>query len=83
MALAEARPEGLREALVELARSEERARALGLVSILPELLELRAEIAHRLGDEAARQAALRETRAVYAGMGAPLQMERIDTLLGD
>jgi class 3 adenylate cyclase len=83
VALAEARPDGLREALVELARSEERAQALGLVSILPELLELRAEIAHRLGDEAARQAALRETRTVYAGMGAPLQMERIDALLGD
>jgi class 3 adenylate cyclase len=83
LALAEPRPDGLREAAADLGGAISGASELGFVSPLPDLHELHAQLAEALGDAELRLAALRDALHVYEGMGAPLQVERIRTQLGE
>ncbi len=53
----------------------------GDVSLLPQVLEVRAELAQSRGDQSARSAHLREALRLYTEMGATGHTERIESLL--
>ena len=61
-----------------LARAEESLRASGQRVQLPELLELRAELARQRGDAPSRASTLREALALYQEMGAAGHAERVE-----
>jgi adenylate cyclase len=53
----------------------------GDVSLLPQVREVRAELAQSRGDQSARSAHLREALRLYTAMGATGHAERIESLL--
>ena len=65
------------EAAAWLARAEQTLETTGFFARLPDLLELRAELARQRGDAAGREAALREALRVYQENGAAPHAERI------
>jgi adenylate cyclase len=75
-------PAQLEEARAELERAKTMAMEIGQLVLLPQLCELRARLAERQGDALARETALGEALALYEGMEAPRQVERIEGLLG-
>ena len=65
-----------------LARGFELARASGARVFLPQLVELRAELAGLQGDAAARERDLREALRLYTEMGASGHAARLGELVG-
>jgi len=47
----------------------------------PLVLLDRAELAHLEGESSAREQALRQAKGLFAGLGAPLRVRQIETLL--
>jgi tetratricopeptide (TPR) repeat protein len=75
--LADAPPACVDEAARWLDRAERTADASGIRVRLPELWELRSELARRRADVPGRERALREAQRLYQEMGAPLRAERV------
>ena len=75
--LSDETPAACAEAVVWLARAEQTLETTGFFARLPDLLELRAELARQRGDAAGREAALREALRVYQENGAAPHAERI------
>jgi hypothetical protein len=75
--LSDRTPAACDEAATWLARAEETQHATGFFARLPDLPELRAELAWRRGDEPGREAALREELRVYQEKGAAPRAERV------
>jgi hypothetical protein len=85
LARAVLRVEGLAaRAAVEaaLARAETLIEQTGSPRLRPDLHEARAELAHALGDVAARTRHLREAQRLYAAMGARGLAERVAREIG-
>ncbi len=72
--LSDAKPE---DAAVRLERAERTFEQTGFRARLPELLELRAELARQRGDAPGRERALREPSGLYQEMGAAGHLERL------
>jgi hypothetical protein len=64
-----------------LAEAERLIGATGAASLAPLVLLDRAELARLEGDSDARERALREAKALFAELGAPLRVQEIDALL--
>jgi tetratricopeptide (TPR) repeat protein len=70
-------------ARAELSVAAELIRGRGLHTMEPELCQWQAELARVLGDRAAEVKLLKQARQGYEGMGAPLQVARLDKLLAE
>ena len=75
--LTQAQPTACDEAAGWLERADQTLQKTGLRYRLPQLCELRAELARQRGDAAARDAMLREALRLYREMGAPGHLERL------
>jgi tetratricopeptide (TPR) repeat protein len=80
--LSDADPAVYEDAATWLARAEQTLHASGYRVRLPELLELRAELAQHRGDTPGREQALREALRLYREMGATGHAERLGRELG-
>ena len=81
VALEHGRLSELPAARKELDRAAAQAHEIEHVYLLPEIFELQARIAEREEDTDAREKALRAALELYEQMAAPLQVERITSLL--
>ena len=82
VSLAEADETSLAEAGRFLDRAERTVEETGCLVTLPEVFELRAQLARRREDDAGAAAALRQAQRLYREMGAPLQVERLEKEIG-
>jgi adenylate cyclase len=64
-----------------LAEAERIVGEIGATSLAPLVLLDRAELARVEGDRAARERALREAKALFAEIGAPLRVREVEALL--
>jgi tetratricopeptide (TPR) repeat protein len=78
ISLADAGETSLAEAGRFLDRAERTVEETGCLVTLPEVFELRAQLARRREDDAGAAAALREAQRLYREMGAPLQVELLE-----
>jgi tetratricopeptide (TPR) repeat protein len=77
-----AEPAATQEIVSALERAQELIERTGAESRRPRLAELRAELAHTLGDAAGRERHLREAHRLYTEMGATGHTERLGRELG-